>query len=91
VSGAELVKIGITSGTIERRLFSLQTGSPVRLTLLGYVIVSSREELRVHNALRAQRQHGEWFRRAAIVDEFVSLIASRDAPALEDLLIRHRC
>lgn len=90
VSGAKVVKIGITSGDMPRRLFALQTGSPVKLTLLGFVSVPPHYERRVHSALRAQRQHGEWFKPEGLALEIISRIEARDAPGLEAILAAHR-
>jgi len=56
------IKIGRTN-SLKRRMSELQTGNPVQLRLLGY-IVSSEEaalEARLHREFQQKRGHGEWF------------------------------
>lgn len=90
VTGAGLVKIGITSGAMSRRLFAMQTGSPVKLTLIGYLITGGHNEGRVHSACRRQRLHGEWFKPEGNVLKVLEFMDRKDAPALEAFLALHR-
>ena len=62
-SSIGLVKIGIASNA-RRRLDSLRSGSPARLSLKwsGETDAALAIEQRVHANLSAQRETGEWFR-----------------------------
>jgi hypothetical protein len=82
VEGASLVKIGITAGEITRRMFALQTGSPVRLKLLGFVDCSPALESAVHGVLRTFNSHGEWFKREGRALEVESMIVQKDVAGL---------
>lgn len=54
------IKIGIAKDHV-RRFDSLQTGCPVRLTLLGYVPGDKSDEGTLHRLFSPLRIHGEWF------------------------------
>ncbi len=54
------IKIGVSNNP-EGRLASLQTGSPVKLRILGTAAGDQRREARLHRKLAAHRLHGEWF------------------------------
>ena len=58
-----LFKIGLTTTTVEKRLYSLETMSPVPLTLIHSIEsdqVRSVERL-VHEKFDEKRKRGEWF------------------------------
>jgi ribosome-binding protein aMBF1 (putative translation factor) len=77
--GTALVKIGCTTGTVEKRLKSLQTGQPFSLHVLASVPVEAdvqRIEKQVHAFLAQERRRGEWFE------------ISLDAAALAALVVR---
>lgn len=57
-----LVKIGFTTGLAIDRLASLQTGSPVRLRIIGTMRGTVLDEQRLHGLFAEEREHGEWFR-----------------------------
>jgi len=79
-----LVKIGyVTSGSIESRLKSLQTGSPEKLVLRAAIATRFpvEAELGLHKIFRFARSHGEWFRP---VDRLIALLLCPDA--LPDLI-----
>lgn len=60
--GTQFVKIGFTSGPVEKRIASLQTGSPHRLVLEETISAGTREEEKHLHALFADvRTSGEWF------------------------------
>lgn len=66
------IKIGRTEN-LRRRFADLQSGSPLRLKLLGVLKGAEREEeAAIHAALDRFRLHGEWFEPArdvlALVD-----------------------
>lgn len=46
---------------VKRRFSGIQTGSPVPLVVLGSVYVPTDTEPHIHDHLRADRSHGEWF------------------------------
>jgi len=59
--GSGPIKIGSASD-VERRLRELQTGSPVRLHLVGVVARGGAQlELGLHRRFADLRQHGEWY------------------------------
>jgi hypothetical protein len=72
-SGDGLIKIGTTSSRVEDRLRTMQTGSPVRLKVLGTVPGDSRVESQLHLMFSDIRMHGEWFRPEARLLEYISL------------------
>lgn len=57
----KLIKIGLTAGRAEGRLFTLQTGSPDKLVLLKAVPAPAAMERMLHERFAAARRHGEWF------------------------------
>lgn len=62
--GTSLVKIGYTTGSVEKRLKTLQTGQPFRLRVIETVAVESeaqKHETLLHTFLTEQRRSGEWF------------------------------
>ena len=58
--GLDKVKIGTTT-RIKSRLAAMQTGSPVRLELLGHLDGSTVTEADMHRRFEHLRLHGEWF------------------------------
>lgn len=82
VAGADLVKIGITVGLIKQRLACLQTGSPVKLKLLGFVECPARLEKSIHGLLFQHHSHGEWFRYEGLAKQVVQWIVERDRQSL---------
>ena len=59
-TGTGLIKIGY-SNDCEARLRSMQTGSPIQLTLLAVLPGSRKREQQVHRYWSVYRAHGEWF------------------------------
>lgn len=55
------VKIGYTDRTVEGRLGTLQTGSPVKLELIGYIEGDLKVEKILHDRFEADRYILEWF------------------------------
>lgn len=78
-----LIKFG-QALNVKSRLSGLQTGSPVKLKLLGSVWVPELVEAEVHDYLKDHRSHGEWFFDNPDVVKVASLI--RDGKA-KDLMI----
>jgi hypothetical protein len=56
------LKIGFTNRSVYDRLAALQTGSPTRLVLLGYIPGTFESEQNTHARFAAERIRGEWFR-----------------------------
>jgi hypothetical protein len=54
------IKIGLARSP-ERRLISLQCGSPIQLRILAQGPGSQRDERALHQRFAAHRLHGEWF------------------------------
>lgn len=73
----DLYKIGITVGSIENRLNTLQTANPFELKLVYAVKTQNCKELEslLHNKFSANRERGEWFKLSeqdfVILDSFV--------------------
>lgn len=61
VRAGDAVKIGFTSGCPHKRVRDLQTGSAVRLRLIGLKRTTKAEEREFHQMLDGYRMHGEWF------------------------------
>jgi hypothetical protein len=58
----EVVKIGYTSGTAEKRLKELQTGCPFKLEVLHTIEDATiKDEKRLHAKYSEYRLNGEWF------------------------------
>lgn len=55
------IKIGYTNN-IKKRLKELQTGSPKKLKLLGYIDGGRTKEQELHSQFKQYRVNGEWFR-----------------------------
>jgi hypothetical protein len=60
IKGGSRVKIGTSINPI-KRLKSMQTGSPVLLTMLGAVPGGCEREGGLHRRFASKRAHGEWF------------------------------
>jgi hypothetical protein len=86
ISGAELVKFGITERSVRERLVVLQSGSPVKLILLGFIECAAHWERSVHQCLREAHSHGEWFRRTEQVAQVVKWIEAKDRQSIRDWL-----
>lgn len=77
--GGKLVKIGWTSGCPKRRVRSLQTGSPIKIRLLGAIPADDPAlEKELHKRFEALRVKGEWFRRSK---EILALLPKEQRPA----------
>lgn len=56
------IKIGYTSGEVEKRLNSLQTGHPYKLQVLATMPGSRDDEKNLHERFASSRLSGEWFK-----------------------------
>ena len=71
IAAGEFVKIGFTDGKPQDRLRMLQTGSPMKLSVVAQMSGTMREERALHRRFAAQRAEGEWFRREGAVAEWI--------------------
>lgn len=55
------MKIGYTRGDVQKRLKSLQTGSPTKLRVAAIHPGTPESERRLHEQFAEDRLHGEWF------------------------------
>jgi hypothetical protein len=63
IEGSNLVKIGYTSNSPQKRLSNLQVGSPHKLYLIRHLSVLDPVEAErvIHKDLQQYRKQGEWF------------------------------
>lgn len=59
--GVQAVKIGFTSGCVQKRLEYLQTGSPHELRVVASVDADKGFETDLHKMLADYRIRGEWY------------------------------
>lgn len=59
--GSSVVKIGLTWGSLEKRLYEIQLMSPVRLRVLWSCAGDNWVETGLHRRFADRRTHGEWF------------------------------
>lgn len=55
------IKIGFTRKNPHARLRDLQTGCPLKMRLMGFVLGTAVMERELHDVLRDDRLEGEWF------------------------------
>ena len=56
------VKVGYTTQEPKERLRALQTGSPIKLRLIGYCEGTKKGEAILHRVFGSLRMEGEWFK-----------------------------
>lgn len=63
ITDGRYIKIGTTKIGAEKRLKQLNTGSPLRLYLLGYITGGKEKEKELHKKFQQYkvRNNGEWF------------------------------
>jgi len=74
------VKIGYTRKDPSARLADLQTGSPVRLRLLGFMPGAPADERSLHRRFASLRLLGEWFHPSRELLDALGLKAERGRP-----------
>lgn len=79
--GGGTVKFG-RALDVKKRFSSIQTGSPVKLEILGSVFVPTAVETEIHGYLKDHQSHGEWFLPTVRVMEIANFIAVGDAHGL---------
>ncbi|PTQ64500.1 Meiotically Up-regulated Gene 113 (MUG113) protein [Sphingomonas sp. PP-CE-3G-477] len=67
----KIVKIGFTAGSVLGRLKGIQTGSPVRLSILAYIEGTREDEARLHRTFSPIGLFGEWFSIEGKLDSFL--------------------
>lgn len=76
--GTSLVKIGYTTGSVEKRIKAMQTGQPFPLCVIATHPIEDdvrRKEAWLHAFLNQERRSGEWFDIALDQETFADLIA----------------
>lgn len=79
--GGGCIKFG-RALNVKSRFSGIQTGSPVKLVLLGSVFVPWEVEPEIHDYLKEHRSHGEWFLPTVRVTTISDHIAAGNAKAL---------
>jgi hypothetical protein len=79
--GGGCIKFG-RAANVKSRFSGIQTGSPVKLALLGSVFVPWEVEPEIHGYLKEHRSHGEWFLPTVLVTTVSDYIAAGDARGL---------
>jgi hypothetical protein len=74
-----LVKIGFTAGSAEKRMHTLQLGSPVELCVVTTFRGTRAQEQEMHRTFAEYRSHREWFRFEGGLLEFVRMLTECDA------------
>ena len=69
------IKIGFTSGQVQKRISSLQTGHPYKLKLLATLPGNRDYEKSLHERFAAFRLEGEWFQPHPDLIAFISMIS----------------
>lgn len=81
LGGGGCIKFGRATN-VKSRFSGIQTGSPVKLVLLGSVFVPWEVEPEIHGYLKEHRSHGEWFLPTVLVTKVADYIAAGDARGL---------
>lgn len=71
---------------VKSRFSGIQTGSPVKLRLLGSALLPVEVELAIHQHLEADHSHGEWFLPTGATRKVADLLASGQTRELVELL-----
>jgi hypothetical protein len=87
--GGGCIKFG-RAMNVKSRFSGIQTGSPVKLVLLGSVFVPSDVEPEIHDYLKEHHSHGEWFLPTVLVTKVSDYIAAGDAKGLITELALYR-
>lgn len=77
------MKIGL-SGDPEKRLRSMQSGSPVPLVLLHTEAGDFEREMELHHRFDLYRVRGEWFYPGVVLSEYCGAV--RGDPDVDDLI-----
>ena len=72
--GADFIKVGIATDIVAR-LKELQTGNPRKLSIMGVIEGSYKEEAVILRLLKKWRVTGEWVRNCLEVREIIESIS----------------
>jgi hypothetical protein len=75
------IKIGIARNP-HSRIYSMQTGSPVELTLYAYAPGTIETERALHQHFQKDRCHGEWFERTTPLMDLIGNVQMQHAKAI---------
>jgi hypothetical protein len=81
----DLIKFGKTTN-IEKRFAGIATMSPVPLTLMGHCWLPADAEAYIHDFLKEDRAHGEWFRKTERSRSIAALIAAKKDVELGEIV-----
>jgi hypothetical protein len=87
ITDGEMIKIGFTAQSPQKRLAALQTGSPKPLSLLAFTPEWGRDkELELHQQFARLRITGEWFKIDSDIQHFLgeAIVSPFDIRKLED-------
>lgn len=79
-----LIKFGRTTD-IQKRFASISTMSPAPLELIGHVWLPDDAEAYIHEFLKDDRAHGEWFRKTERTRSIAALIAAQKVKELAEI------
>ena len=84
IACGQYVKVGMTYGSVEKRMEALQVGSPIHMKVLFETSVDERQigattgeiESAIHKNLEAVRVRGEWFQidRSQVISAILEVI-----------------
>jgi hypothetical protein len=84
IACGQYVKVGMTYGSVEKRMEALQVGSPIHMKVLFETSVDERQigattgeiESAIHKKLEAVRVRGEWFQidRSQVISAILEVI-----------------
>lgn len=83
IEGGQFIKIGF-SGALRKRLKTLQKSSPVPLKVLCSIKGGRLREAAFHETFAHLRAHGEWFRAAPEIYEYIAILKKRPLEADEN-------
>lgn len=84
--GDSLVKIGKATN-VANRFHSLQTGSPHELKLLAAIRTEEREEKKLHEHFKEQKERGEWFRVDESIKGFLRCLVDGEKPPVLNIVL----
>lgn len=79
-----LIKFGRTTN-IQKRFAGICTMSPAPLELMGHVWLPDDAEAYIHDFLKEDRAHGEWFRKTERTRSIAALIAAQKVRELAEI------
>ncbi|MCH7716405.1 MAG: GIY-YIG nuclease family protein [Gemmatimonadetes bacterium] len=77
--GDEAIKIGVAQN-VEARMAALQTGNHEKLRLIGSIPGDVTTEKKFHRVFAKYHVHGEWFKAAPPLLQFIEFISEMENP-----------